>query len=1488
MIADIKTLRGAIQTRINTHLEKTSTKAWEKYKERINKLAFEDPSRFLRYIREDTAGPTDTANTTQGMVTSITELSTEAQRHLQSSLSTPLEDNPLGDPQQPIQPDQATQTDQQTRRTFIGHLLENHAPRIEPTAQLDFTALMQPTTTEEITKVIKRSKRGATSPGLRMPLFKELPTEGLQLLTHIVNRILRNPTEMPKSELLNHIILLPKADPHDLSKVRPITLSTVLNKLIDKLIADRIGTLIQKHHLLHPANVGFIPEGETHDLILPLQMAFDAAQGSTYPQYPKPLYALQIDWTGAFDRMPWELTNMVLRHLHFPETLITWLEVERRHSTTHMKFPQGIDPEPIQFTPTRGTKQGSGLSPILFAITNDLLVRWLASETTGTWIGNTHLTSLTYADDMSILTECKHNLQRIIEMIEIWEHTTGQKMNAEKTEILTNTPNLQPQTLYNGAPLKEVTHFKYLGAIVKAIPSKTYARDPTTHLLTKKIEKFQQRLAKLHSLPLSTPSKAAVIKSAIVSLLPYAMYMLPPEAIPLKQLQVQLMQVLKGSPKHKHLANSVIHSAATTHKYPNLPTDLPLQLFLDLHRILNTNSLASDVTQSYFALIQQQHHWPTNPLDPIVSSTPLHLGWRGTLAHTWRTWQKHMQPTAQIHLISTHSKLNPAGCWTNIFTSSAMNNQSTTINRTTHVLPPDTQKLLAQMQIFHPSQLRRLTDSQWAMLGTPATRHLRQIQQGTPEYTPLPDPWDVDHEEIQATHNYSAADGGMENGRMAAGIVIGDPTIIEEESPPGCHRLSHPVYGYMSSAAAEMGGLESTIIRAARWHRQHPQEQWHHAQDNQGIVKTFQKLTQAKSPWEIPGYLIKNQAQRCAWRRILHREPHIGKWFECKWKKGHAANPDINAADALATEALERQTYTPTTQPPPVFQLGMDDFSLIITYEAQYRVNVAHPQAGNQSTLVTLLHDGKRKHLQNLWSHIHSQQLGAQSATYHTVHTTTKDIRTYHLKTTQIGYQVLPKRTNKAKPPDPATSKPPKDTTDRNYHTTWYTSDIQLINNLRAGLWNVHERTITKQPGFRWCKHCDAMATLHHVLCDCTHTRILAARGLAISKLNHLMHNPKLTCEKEHLHPPITPTNMANTKWSRPMIQTSKPPPTTQSPSKPLTCLQQWLGLIPQQIPTSPELIQNLKTLMQGTVAMIHAWMDMVPTNTHLKPESDLFQHVPSVKLHPQKPRTTTHKPIQPIPYAKPWQTLAKTCAHQGCLRKTKSAYGRCYSHQTPTMRRTHPRHQPDPQPQPPQTPRQIMPLTQAIPSNVIITFPQPPQQPIPPPPPENPWEIFLQDLDTPEPPPTNPHINPTPKSPPTRLPPPTPAQIQQFKTNSRRRAKHTALRSNTPDHPNPPNVELALQLHHLCRSAQALPTQETPPTRKRKQRPHHPIHSKKSRPNNQVELPTPQLSKSKRTASPIHRTPKKHRHNSNQSKRGEEVAGLPTHPQTTLTHAYP
>ena len=94
-------------------------------------------------------------------------------------------------------------------------------------------------------------------------------------------------------------------------------------------------------------------------------MLFDLAQ--TSPEKPNPIYALQLDWSGAFDRLPWHLTDALLTHLGAPVALLKWLKITR-HSPLYLKFPQGLDPNPVTYKQTRGTQQGCALSPILFTL----------------------------------------------------------------------------------------------------------------------------------------------------------------------------------------------------------------------------------------------------------------------------------------------------------------------------------------------------------------------------------------------------------------------------------------------------------------------------------------------------------------------------------------------------------------------------------------------------------------------------------------------------------------------------------------------------------------------------------------------------------------------------------------------------------------------------------------------------------------------------------------------------------------------------------------------------------------------------------------------------------------------------------------------------------------------------------------------------------------------------------------------------------------
>jgi hypothetical protein len=366
--------------------------------------------------------------------------------------------------------------------------------------------------------------------------------------------------------------------------------------------------------------------------------------------------------------------------------------------------------------------------------------------------------------------------------------------------------------------------------------------------------------------------------------------------------------------------------------------------------------------------------------------------------------------------------------------------------------------------------------------------------------------------------------------------------------------------------------------------------------------------------------------------------------------------------------------------------VGMDDFSIITT--CPYTPNLPISMPDTTGSQITHIHQGTRKHLHKLWRAIACHQAGQNSYTYQSLIAPHPQKRSTHLKTTQMGYQVKPR--TRPKPTTHSQTQRPNITTvttssqpPTDQPSQWHTKHIRLIHNLRAGLWNVRTTTSipsqnNSEPVFRYCDHCDTMATLHHILCTCTHPEILATRqkivdDLPASTKMHSMHH--LFCQKEHLHWKILPTSLANTRWTSPAAPPTLPPTQTLEP----TCLYLWLGLA---FPTSTA--QKNKTkhtmqahhhLMQGTCQLVHTWMQLSQINTTHTPLSALTEQT-KPQLHSQPPKIQTRHRPRLTPNR--WSALETTCQHHSnCQNKTTSAYQLCRRHQTPSMKTRLKRHQP-------------------------------------------------------------------------------------------------------------------------------------------------------------------------------------------------------------------
>lgn len=155
------------------------------------------------------------------------------------------------------------------------------------------------------------------------------------------------------------ITLIPKvAQPSTPEKFRPIYLCNVIYKIISKVIANRLKSLLPL--LISPKQSGYV-EGRqildgiilTHETIHSLKKSKQAGM------------LLKIDLSKAFDKLNWTYIKSVLIAFGFSPTWVRWI-MTLVSSPLCFVLVNGIPSKP--YHPSMGIHKGGPLSPFLFII----------------------------------------------------------------------------------------------------------------------------------------------------------------------------------------------------------------------------------------------------------------------------------------------------------------------------------------------------------------------------------------------------------------------------------------------------------------------------------------------------------------------------------------------------------------------------------------------------------------------------------------------------------------------------------------------------------------------------------------------------------------------------------------------------------------------------------------------------------------------------------------------------------------------------------------------------------------------------------------------------------------------------------------------------------------------------------------------------------------------------------------------------------------
>lgn len=248
-------------------------------------------------------------------------------------------------------------------------------------------------------------------------------------------------------------------DISDKANYRPISLATTMAKVLDGLINRRIGDSIP----LHSAQFGFRPGLSTESAIYSLKHAV-----KYYTSRNTPVYACFLDLSKAFDLVSYDVLWKKLQKVGVAGEIVSVLQYWYANQTNRVRW---LDKLSDVYGLECGVRQGGLTSPTLFNLyMNDLIVE-LSSMHAGCYIDGIAVNNISYADDMVLLSPTIGALRKMLSVCEGYALQHGMKYNAKKCEMIVfkagqKCPVRVPPVMINGAAVKRVSQFKYLGHIV--------------------------------------------------------------------------------------------------------------------------------------------------------------------------------------------------------------------------------------------------------------------------------------------------------------------------------------------------------------------------------------------------------------------------------------------------------------------------------------------------------------------------------------------------------------------------------------------------------------------------------------------------------------------------------------------------------------------------------------------------------------------------------------------------------------------------------------------------------------------------------------------------------------------------------------------------------------------------------------------------------------------------------------------------------------
>ncbi|KAL0895859.1 hypothetical protein ABMA27_011882 [Loxostege sticticalis] len=327
-----------------------------------------------------------------------------------------------------------------------------------PSSPEEPSGLNSPFSLNELKGVILNTKDSAPgSDGISYSFLANIPDRVLCYYLAIINDIMLTGVIPPswKSQIVLPI-LKPGKSPSDASSYRPIALSSVLLKLAEHLVKNRLEWYVESNRFLADSQFGFRKGRCTLDSIS--LFISDIRRSFTINES---VVAVFLDINSAYDNVILSVLKTKLDTLRVPYVLSNF--ILRILTERCIVLPVG-DSEINRFI-SRGLPQGSVLSPLLYNIYTYDLESSL----------NSNVNILQYADDLLLyyssysIAHAQNTLSYSLDLLKNWMDNNGMNLSVSKSAVVIFSRKriLPPlQLYYDYKVIPVVDEHKFLGVIL--------------------------------------------------------------------------------------------------------------------------------------------------------------------------------------------------------------------------------------------------------------------------------------------------------------------------------------------------------------------------------------------------------------------------------------------------------------------------------------------------------------------------------------------------------------------------------------------------------------------------------------------------------------------------------------------------------------------------------------------------------------------------------------------------------------------------------------------------------------------------------------------------------------------------------------------------------------------------------------------------------------------------------------------------------------